>query len=136
MTAGLRAQDSGVYRAPGELDALRAALEEAGGRWLEADLAGVADKTALLDRLARACAFPSTFGQNWDALADILQDGACFPRAAYVLHLRNAGAAGAALASGWSILLEILTQSAMFWKDRGKAFVVLIEGVADLAKWP
>ncbi|MCX5389513.1 barstar family protein [Streptomyces sp. NPDC006482] len=38
------------------------------------DLAGVTDKTVLMDRCAVALALPAWFGRNWDALADCLTD--------------------------------------------------------------
>ncbi|MFD3335738.1 barstar family protein [Streptomyces sp. NPDC058700] len=38
------------------------------------DLHGVTDKTAFMNRCARALALPVWFGRNWDALADCLAD--------------------------------------------------------------
>jgi hypothetical protein len=128
-------RDSGVYRAPPDLAPLRAALEEAGGAWFDADLAGVTGKARLLSRLAEACGFPSTFGANWDAASDSLQDLSWCPRPAYVLHLRNAVPASAALGEDWAVFLELLAESAACWAGRGTPFVVLLEGAAELPQW-
>lgn len=56
----------------------RAALLEA-ARALEMtvhciDLQGIRDKPAALRRIAEVLSFPDGFGQNWDALADSLND--------------------------------------------------------------
>ncbi|MFF7750614.1 barstar family protein [Streptomyces sp. NPDC007971] len=44
------------------------------------DLAGVTDKTGLMDRTARALALPDWFGRNWDALVDSLSDHTVWPQ--------------------------------------------------------
>ncbi|MEU0971017.1 barstar family protein [Streptomyces sp. NPDC005917] len=43
------------------------------------DLAGVADKAALMDRAASALSLPDWFGRNWDALSDSLRDPSVWP---------------------------------------------------------
>ncbi|MER5516282.1 barstar family protein [Streptomyces sp. NPDC002763] len=43
------------------------------------DLAGVADKSGLMDRTAAALSLPDWFGRNWDALADSLRDPSVWP---------------------------------------------------------
>ena len=44
------------------------------------DLAGCVDKVGLLERTARALAFPGWFGHNWDAWFDCLVDLGWQPR--------------------------------------------------------
>ena len=126
---------SGAYRAPERVDALRARAEGSGVAWLEADLAPVRNKTQLLEEIARTCGFPATFGGNWDALADALQDLSWRPARGYVLHLRNCGAASVGLGAEWPVLVEVLGASAMYWKARGKPFVALVDGAAELQAW-
>jgi hypothetical protein len=65
----------------------------------------------------------------------VLQDLSWRPAAAYVLHVADAAHARATLGAEWQTLLEILTESAMYWKSRGKSFVVLIDGAGDLPQW-
>ena len=125
---------SGVYGIARGAAARRAA-EAAGAAWFQADLATVTGKKDALRRIAAATGYPGTFGDNWDALADVLQDLSWRPAAAYVLHVTVAAPARAALGAEWQTLLEIVTQSAMYWKNRGKCFVVLIDDAGDLPPW-
>ncbi|MGV9243766.1 barstar family protein [Streptomyces sp. NPDC003710] len=46
------------------------------------DLDGVTDKSAFMERVARALDLPDWFGRNWDALADSLSDLTVWPSAA------------------------------------------------------
>lgn len=131
----LSAHDSGVYRAPAGIESLRERVKESGAAWLEADLARARDKGEVLEALARACGFPATFGANWDALADSVQDLSWQPAGGYVLQLSHAAAVPQALGREWSTLLQILSEAATYWKHRGKAFVVLVDAAADLPAW-
>jgi hypothetical protein len=126
---------SGVYRAPERMDDLRTSGALSDGAWINIDLAPVGNKRQLLQVIALACRFPSTFGSNWDALADSLQDMSWWPARAYVLHVSNAAVASARLRDDWAMLLEILRESARYWAFRGTTFIVFVDadGVPD---WP
>jgi hypothetical protein len=126
---------SGVYRAPATLQSIRRAAAADGLAWLEVDLAQAATKADVLDAFASACAFPPTFGRNWDALADVLQDMSWSPAHGYVLHLRQAATAAQRLGCDWPTLLEVLSTSAMYWKEHGKAFVAFVDDKPELASW-
>ena len=67
------AKRSGVYRAP-ERGAVQRAVRAAGLALAGIDLSDVRDKSALLERVAAALAFPGWYGANWDALEDCLTD--------------------------------------------------------------
>lgn len=127
---------SGVYRAPADVGPLHLICARSGYAWFTVDLAVVADKASLLEACAKALCFPETFGANWDALADCLQDFSWWPAAGYVIHLRRAAATTVAAPRDWTAALEILDAAATYWKERGKAFVVLVEGAADLPPFP
>jgi hypothetical protein len=126
---------SGVYHAPAHVAAVRESLDKSGARWLEIDLSKTRTKADLMAALGQAIAVPADFGHNWDALADALQDLSWQSASAYVLHVRECAAASRALGSDWAILLEILAESAMYWKRRRKAFVVLVDDAAELPPW-
>jgi hypothetical protein len=126
-----------VHRAPAALAPLRDAAAAAGFAWHDIDLGAAGDKAALLKALAAALAFPATFGANWDALADCLQDLSWRRERGHVIHLANGGTYARTAPADWAIALEILGESATYWKTRGRAFIVLASGAAEQAefKW-
>ena len=128
----LKADQSGLYRAPASMDSLRERARASGAAWLEADLGSVRDKSQLLRTIALAGAFPVTLGANWDALADDLQDLSWLPASGYVVHLQHAKGATESLALHWSTLLDILRQAAQYWKVHGKPFIVLVDDAPQL----
>jgi len=113
---------NGVYRAPVDSAPLRAAA--AGLRWSVADLHGAGSGRAVCGALAGALDFPGSFGGNWDALNDVLQDLSWLKDCGCVLHLGGV----TSLAPGVrDTLLEILASAAAFWKHRGRVFIVLAD---------
>ena len=105
---------SGVYRAQKE-EAIVEALR--GGSVDCVKLALPAGKEAMLERIARALAFPQWFGGNWDALEDCLGD----------LSWRE-GEGLALLFTEFTpddelgILIDVLRSSAEAWAQRGVRF--------------
>ena len=130
--AELSPSASGVYRTPAAIERLQAATERAGAAWKALELAGVADKASLLEALARALALPDTFGANWDALADSVEDLPVEARG-YVVRLRHASPAR--LGADWAMLLDILREGALYWKTRGRAFIVFVDDAGELPPW-
>ncbi|HUP96164.1 MAG TPA: barstar family protein [Burkholderiales bacterium] len=126
---------SGAYHAPAHVAAVRESLERSGARWVDIDLTTARTKAELMAALGRNIAAPADFGHNWDALADVLQDLSWQSASAYVLHVRECAAASRALGRDWATLLEILAESAMYWKRRRKPFVVLVDDAAELPPW-
>ncbi len=57
-----------------DIDQLRRWAEEAGQRFVLADLSACDDRKAVLKELGRAFAFPDWYGANLDALYDCLTD--------------------------------------------------------------
>ena len=113
---------SGVYRAPGP-DEVADAVRGTGLDIAHADLAGVQDKAALLERLALALGFPDWFGGNWDALEDCLCDLSWRPGAGHVLLLRGHGELPI---DDLGVLLDVLATSAAFWAERGRPFFAVV----------
>ena len=101
---------------------------------LSVDLGAVRSKRELLEALAGALALPKSFGGNWDALADSLQD-LPLPEQGCVLYLKHAVGLRPALGSEWFALLEILADAAHYWRDKGRAFVVFMDDATELPLW-
>jgi hypothetical protein len=120
---------SGIYRAPTAGVILEAAKGSA-LRVARVDLAGVAGKEALLERIALALAFPKWFGGNWDALEDCLSDLSWLKAEGHVLVLEEAGQVPADDAD---VLLDILSSVTAYWAERGRPFfAVFVGGEAPL----
>jgi RNAse (barnase) inhibitor barstar len=135
MPARLEPEKSGVYRTPADTADLRARAAAGAATWREVELARVRSKQEVLRAFAEALDFPSHFGANWDALEDCLEDSDWLPGAGHVIHLRGADAAQRALGAQWDTLLDILREASTYWKERGKPFIVLVDGVAGLPSW-
>jgi hypothetical protein len=133
MNAMADPQRSGVYRSPSDIGRVRASADS-GIRWIDVSLRDVNDKSELMRAFAQALRFPSTFGSNWDALADSLQDSACPGGKGCVLHIADSGMSGVPEADR-AKLIEVLSASAAYWSAHGKAFVVLVDGATQLTLW-
>src|SRR5262249_6792536 len=113
-----------VYRAPHGRD-IADALKGGKLALVRIDLAGAEEKDEILERIAKALAFPSWFGGNWDALEDCLTD---LPGGGHVLLIENAEASDER-----GILVDILRSAAAFWIERKRPFfAVFIGAEADL----
>ncbi len=118
----LSAKANDVYRMPADSGPLRKAA--AGLRWSVADLHGTGSSRTVCRAMAGALDFPGSFGENWDALNDALQDMSWLKSGGSVLQLSGV----AALAPDMrDTLLEILASAAAFWKRRGRVFIVLAD---------
>lgn len=126
-------QFNGIYRAPQAMDELRAAPDL---QWTAVSLKRIRDKKALLNALAIAMDFPATFGGNWDALADCLQDLSWLPDRGHVLHLQSFAGFSAAAPAEQAVLLDILDAAADYWRQQGSVFIVLVDGNPALPEFP
>ena len=124
------ASKSGVYRASRTdeiLDATRGSALQVS----RIDLAGIADKQALMERIARALEFPRWFGGNWDALEDCLSDLSWSKSDGHVLLLIEAAADLPMDERG--ILIDILASAATSWAERKRPFfAVFLDGSPTL----
>ena len=113
----------------------RAALAEAANALdfhvAAANLETADDKEALLDEIAAALEFPSTFGGNWDALADSLGDLSWLPAPGYVLFLDHATDLREAAPDDFATLLEILDEAAAAHARAGVPFWALLPAASD-----
>src|SRR5512134_3474215 len=112
---------SGVYRVPRAdeaLDAVRGARLDLA----RVDLAGAADKEALLEHLAQALGFPDWFGGNWDALEDCLTDLSWRAGTGHALLLERHGELPL---DDLGVLIDVLAAAAEHWAGRGRPFFAL-----------
>lgn len=124
---------SGVYRTPADVGQLRSQSHDAGVAWWEIDMGAHPGKRAALNAIAKSVGAPaSTFGENWDALADVLQDLSWDSAPRRVLHLRGRWDAGA---DERATLVEVLRASADYWRSRARSFVVFVDDAAELPAW-
>jgi RNAse (barnase) inhibitor barstar len=118
-----------VYVAPLTAEATAAICTLAsslGFECVRVDLDGCSDKAGLLQRIAKAWAFPSWFGHNWDALFDCLNDLGWRPAAGYVLVLENPGELQETEPEVFDTALAILGDAAVAWQERGVPFRVFV----------
>jgi hypothetical protein len=128
----LNAALSGVYRPSPAPARLRQAAARGGLVDFSVDLAEVNDKARFLAVCAARLGFPPSFGSNWDAFADSLQDFSWCVANGYLIHFWRASVFARAVPRDYATALEILRAAAEFWKDRGRPFIVLIDGAPDL----
>ena len=113
-----RPTQNGVYFVGvDDLDRLAkgAAREEL--RVCRTNLAGCVSKDDLLQRLTLSLQLPTTFGNNWDALADCLRDLNWIPAWGYVLLFEHADTLREAAEDDFNVLLGILDDAATFGSD-------------------
>jgi hypothetical protein len=121
---------SGVYLAPDDMSRLRAAAESAGLAWNELNLGRIGNKREFLTACAKGLRFPRSFGGNWDALADCLKDLG----ADLVASLRNCAPFAETAPDDYATALEVFQDAADFWRERGSAFVVLVDAEPEGVK--
>jgi len=118
--------DAGVRSWNGAPDPIKAAAAAAKLRYCSIDLHGVGGKTELLSALEKGLKLPPHFGDNWDALADCLEDDDWLGGHGMAIVLRHAGAYGKAYRTDWETLSEILGEAAEYWQERHKPFWVFV----------
>ncbi|MYT24330.1 hypothetical protein GTW69_29285 [Streptomyces sp. SID7760] len=92
-----------------------AAFSAAGGRVYEVDARDLVDGAAVCDAFARAVGYPGSFGWNWDALVDRLDD------------------LGDALTGGVGIVVVVRGADALLGADHLKVFMTMLCLGADRA---
>jgi RNAse (barnase) inhibitor barstar len=117
---------SGLHVWSGDTHPLAAAAAAAKLRFFAADLKTVDGKPALLAAVAKGLELPDHFGNNWDALADSLEDGDWLGRAGCVIALSHAGPYRKAHGVDWTTFEDIMAEAADYWRERHKPFWVFV----------
>lgn len=121
-----RTDEAGVIEYHGHADLVATAARHAGLRYLAVDLGRSVDKTSLFAALASGLELPGHFGNNFDALADTLEDRDWLGGKGCAIHLGHAGHFRHGHPHDWETLEEILTEAASFWRERRLAFWVFV----------
>jgi len=110
----------------GDFDTVKTAAGAAKLLFRSVDAAHADSKSALLAALAKGLKLPEHFGDNWDALADCLEDGDWLGSHGMVIAIRHAAHYQKAHASDWETLSDILNEAAEYWRERHKPFWVFV----------
>ncbi len=119
-------ETAGIHAWSGDTHALAAAATAAKLRYLVSDLKGVDSKGELLAAVAKGLVLPEHFGNNWDALADSVEDSDWVGRAGCVIVLSHAGPYRKAHGVDWTTFEDILAEAADYWRERHKPFWVFV----------
>jgi RNAse (barnase) inhibitor barstar len=122
---------SGVYGLTGKTDDIERAARAAGLSIIKLDLGRARGKTGLLALLARTLKFPKYFGQNWDALHDVLTDLAWLDAKGWLVIITNGKSFAARHREHFATAIKVLRAAAGHWGGRGKPFWVIIQGDKD-----
>ena len=131
----IRDSNAGVYAVGNDdIEALSAAMRDAGLRVATIDLAGCRDKRTLLMRMAAQLDFPSAFGGNWDALLDSLRDLSWWKANGYALFFSDADDLRGEAETEFNTLLDVLDEASQYWAGQDVpfwAFVALKDASSD-----
>jgi RNAse (barnase) inhibitor barstar len=120
------AADAGVRDWAGAPEAIKTAASAASLRCAVVDLHGLGGKTQLLSALGKGLKLPEHFGNNWDALADSVEDGEWLGKNGCVIVLLHAGAYRKAHGVDWTTFEDILAEASDYWRERHKPFWVFV----------
>lgn len=104
------------------VETLQDQVISAGFVLFEAELKGIKGKKNLLTALARATKFPGEFGENWDALVDVLCDLSWCTAPGYVLLLRDVSPTMGLSSNDREIAQDIFDDTVVYWRQRNKPF--------------
>ena len=118
---------AGVHAWKGDAHALQAAAAATKFKLHTANLSGIASKSELLGALAKGLALPDHFGNNWDALADCIEDEEWLGRSGCVVAVTHSVPYRKAHAADWATVEDIFAEAADYWRERHKAFWVFVD---------
>lgn len=131
-----RTEHAGVYHMPvdGEAGLIDAAAQN-GFAVFRVDLAGAADKAALLKAIGDAMTFPDWYGRNWDALLDCLADLGWQPADGYVVILEHCDGIHGHAEADFVTALQVFEAAANEWREQGIPFWCFADMLADGINW-
>jgi hypothetical protein len=118
---------AGVHAWHGDAQALRTAATAAKLRLSTVNLGSAGSKNDVLAALAKGLALPDHFGNNWDALADSLEDEEWFGHTGRVISITHSAEYRKTHASDWTTLEDIFAEASDYWRERHKSFWVFVD---------
>ena len=79
-----------------------------------------------MDDLGKGLKLPEHFGNNWDALADCLEDDDWLGNHGIAIVFRHAAAYRKSYRVDWETLADILSEASEYWQERHKPFWVFV----------
>jgi RNAse (barnase) inhibitor barstar len=118
-----QAENAGVFFiTESDFDAIEMAAQENDAHFCKIDLAQCHTKAQLLDAVASGLHFPPSFGKNWDALADCLNDLSWLTSEIFVIYFSNADRYRDAHEEDFKTLIEILEETSTHWSEQNSPF--------------
>ena len=119
---------SGVYSVTGKINDFERTARAARLSVVKVDLKSAKGKLEFLASLAKTLKFPKHFGQNWDALHDLLTDLSWLKATGWVILLLNAKPFADRHTEDFETAVEVLNAATAHWRSQGKPFWVLVQG--------
>ncbi|HSW83021.1 MAG TPA: barstar family protein [Usitatibacter sp.] len=125
----LESHKAGVWflASNGDARAVQSAAKKARYTYVHIDGSKIERKEQLLNALATALRLPKTFGHNWDALEECLNDLEGDGEG-YVIYYDHIDGLLGAHPDQFETLVEILRDAVESWKEDDEALVVLFSG--------
>jgi RNAse (barnase) inhibitor barstar len=118
-----QAENAGVFFVTGsDLGAIELAAEHNDAYFSAIDLQKIRDKNKLLEAIAESLKFPPSFGKNWDALSDCLNDLSWLTADNFVICFENADRYRDANEEDFKTLIEILEEASSNWSEQESPF--------------
>ena len=118
--------DAGVRDWAGPPEAVKSAAAAAKLKCCVVDLEGVGGKGPLMSALGKSLKLPEHFGENWDALADCLEDGEWLGNHGMASVFKHAATYRKSYRVDWDTLSDILSEASEYWQERHKPFWVFV----------
>jgi RNAse (barnase) inhibitor barstar len=121
---------SGLYSLPpaADTETVQKAADDAGLRFIHLSLEHVQRKAEFLHHVQETLQFPTPWGNNWDALLDMLRDLSWLPEGGYVLLFTGMESFAAHSRMDYGAALEVFDEAASFWASRRKyPLIVLVK---------
>jgi RNAse (barnase) inhibitor barstar len=119
-------ENAGVHTWHGDTKPLASAAAAAHLAFRCVDLKSASNKADLMSALGKGLELPEHFGENFDALADSLEDSEWAGRG-NVIVLMHTAPFRKAHPSDWATLDDIFSEAAEYWQERHKPFFVFVD---------